>query len=67
MIYEVWRREERLGGEGVELTAVIVVQELCCAGELRNRASDGGDVGADGYLYGSRYCLFVKGNSGPGK
>ena len=53
MIYEVWRREERLGGEGVELTAVIVFQELCCAGELRNRAGDGGDGGTKRYLYGN--------------
>ena len=48
-----------MGGEGVECRQLF--HELCCAGELRNRAGDGGDGGADGYLYGSWYCLFVKG------
>ena len=51
----------------MELTAVIVFQELCCAGELRNRAGGGGDGGAKGFLDGNCNYKFMEGNSGSGK
>ena len=45
---EVWRSEDRMGGEGMECRQLF--HELCYAGELRNRAGNGGDGGDKRFL-----------------
>ena len=47
---EGWRREERMGGEGVECRQLF--HELCYAREPRNRARDGGDGGSTLLVHG---------------
>ena len=45
--------------EGKDVECRRLLQELCSAGEVQNRARGGRNGGAERYLYGSWYCIFL--------
>ena len=54
-----------MGGKDVECRRLL--QELCSAGEVQNRARGIRSGGAERCLGRNWYCTFVKRNSGPGR
>ena len=54
-----------MGGKDAECRWLL--QELCSAGEVQNRARGGRNGGAERCLGRNWYCTFVKRNSGPGR